>query len=151
MTTEARPDAYVREIRIEARPETVFGYLVDPELMVQWMGRSVDVDPKPGGVYCVDIDGDRHIARGEFVDVTPHERVVFTWGWESEESPVRPGSSTVEMTLEPDGEATILRLVHRDLPTAKSIEGHANGWEHYLARLATAAGGGDPGPDHGPG
>ena len=54
------------------------------------------------------------------------------------------------MTLMPDGEATILRLVHRDLPADERAE-HQGGWNHYLPRLATAAAGGDPGPDHGDG
>ena len=33
------------------------------------------------------------------------------------------------------------------LPSQEAIEKHAHGWDHYLARLAVAAGGGDPGRD----
>ena len=59
---------------------------------------------------------------------------------------VPPGSTTVEITLELDGDATLVRLVHRDLPE-DSRGPHAHGWETYLGRLAIRANGGDPGPD----
>lgn len=145
MTTTA--DAVEREVRIRARPETIFPFFTEPDLMVQWMGSVAEADARPGGIYRVDIDGSRHVARGEFVAVEAPRRVVFTWGWESEESPVRPGSSTVEVTLTPDGDHTIVRLVHSDLPSTDSAGAHATGWEHYLPRLAIAAAGGDAGPD----
>ena len=90
----------------------------------------------------------RHdIAKGEYVEVTPFSRVVFTWGWESEGNPVPPGSSTVEITLVPDGEGTLVRLRHSGLPTDHAREQHSQGWAHYLNRLTFAAEGRDPGPD----
>jgi len=58
-----------------------------------------------------------------------------------------PGSSTVEVTLEPDGEATIVRLRHRGLPDEPSAGLHEKGWHHYLGRLKVAGAGADPGPD----
>ncbi len=136
-----------REVRIEARPETVFPFFTEPDLMVRWMGAKAEADPRPGGIYRVDVDGGAHVACGEFVEVSPHERVVFSWGWESEDSPVRPGTSTVSVTLTPDGDHTIVRLVHSDLPSKESANAHSAGWEHYLERLEVAGAGGDPGPD----
>ena len=40
-------------------------------------------------------------ARGTFVELVPHSRIVFTFGWEGDDQPVPPGSSTVEVTLTP--------------------------------------------------
>ena len=77
-------------------------------------------------------------------------RIVFSWGWELPDNPMPPGSSTVEIELEPDGpdgSATIVRLTHRGLPVPPLREQHRLGWEHYLERLAEVAAGGDPGPD----
>ena len=109
-------DAVEREVRIAARPETIFPFLVEPEKMRRWKGISAELDPRPGGIYRVDVTG-RDIARGEYVEVTPHSRVVFTWGWEAENNPVPPGSSTVEITLTPDGDGTIAgQLCNRVLP-----------------------------------
>lgn len=134
------------EVRIDAKPETVFEFFVDPEKQTLWMGRLAELDPRPGGRYRVDING-RDVARGEYLELDPPRRVAFTWGWESEGTAVPPGSSTVEVTLTPEGNGTRVRLVHRDLPTDESRAHHRDGWEHYLERLVTAARGGDPGTD----
>lgn len=145
--TDTKTEAVEREVRIRARPETIFPFLVDSEQMVRWMGVAADADPRPGGIYRVDIDAADHVARGEFVEVSPPTRVVFTWGWEAEDSAVRPGGSTVEVTLTSDGDHTIVRLVHSGLPHKDSADAHTTGWEHYLPRLEVVAAGGDPGPD----
>lgn len=137
-----------REIRIAARPETVFEFFTDPDKMVLWKGREADLDPQPGGIYRVEM-GERIVARGEYVEVDPPSRVVFTWGWEGQESGphgVPPGSSRVEVVLAADGEGTLVRLRHLDLPE-EAREIHGQGWDLYLGRLAIAAAGGDPGPD----
>jgi uncharacterized protein YndB with AHSA1/START domain len=144
--TPTETSAVEREVRIRARPETIFEFFTDPDLMVRWKGSSATLDPKPGGIYRVDINGE-HVARGEYVEISPPHRLVFTWGWEAPGSAVPPGSSTVEVTLTPDGEHTVVRLVHRNLPNKESADSHGAGWEHYLARLEVAGAGGDPGPD----
>lgn len=133
-----------REVRVEASPDTVFEFFTDPEKATRWMGTAATLDPRPGGVYRLEIG--EWTALGEYVEVDPPRRVAFTWGWENQESVTPPGSSTVEVTLTPDGDATIVRLVHRDLP-ADAIEAHAHGWDQYMPRLATAAAGGDAGRD----
>ena len=137
-----------REVRIAARPETVFDFFVDPEKMVRWKGRRAELDPRPGGVYRVDIN-DQAIARGEYVEIDAPNRVVFTWGWEGQETgehAVAPGSSRVEVDLTPDGDGTLVRLRHLDLPE-QSREIHGQGWDMYLGRLAAAAEARDPAAD----
>jgi uncharacterized protein YndB with AHSA1/START domain len=98
------------------------------------------LDPRPGGV-CEQIhegrDGQPYRMRGEFVEVSPPSRVVFTWGFENEGVDVRPGDSTVEVTLEPRDDGTFLRLVHRDLPESERGE-HDAGWAEMLNRLEKA-------------
>jgi uncharacterized protein YndB with AHSA1/START domain len=134
------------KIRIAASPETVFDFFTDPDKMIQWMGRSAELDPRSGGTFRCDING-RDVARGEYVELDRPNRVVFTWGWEGEEPTIAPGGSTVEVLLVPDGEGTQLRLVHRDLPNPESAERHGQGWRHYTERLTAVASGGDPGAD----
>ena len=133
-----------REIRIDARPEIIFEFFTDPAKYVRWKGKLARLDARPGGRFHVDVN-DQALVRGEFVEIDPPRRVVFTWGWEGSET-VPPGSTTVEVRLEPDGDGTIVHLTHRDLPAAER-EAHSHGWDHYLARLVVAASGGDPGPD----
>jgi uncharacterized protein YndB with AHSA1/START domain len=141
---------YERELRIDAAPETVWEFLVDPEKVARWKGRRVTaLDASPGGAYRIEILPG-HVASGEFVEVERPHRLVYTWGWEPGEdgpNPVSPGSSTVEIELVAEDGGTRLRFTHRDLPSPEAAESHAVGWNHYLERLVVAAGGGDPGPD----
>lgn len=133
------------EVRIAARPETVFAFFTDPEKMIQWHGIEATLEPHPGGTYRVNING-RNVARGEYREVVPFSRVVFTWGWKGAESPLPPGSSTVEVSLVPDGSGTIVRVRHTGLPVDLQAR-HREGWEHFLVRLAGAAEGRPIGPD----
>jgi uncharacterized protein YndB with AHSA1/START domain len=135
----------VREIMIDATPETIWPFLTEPGKHVEWDGTVAEIDPRPGGIYRVLVAGEFQSA-GEYVEVVPQEKVVFTFGWEQEGHPIPPGSTTVEISLHPEGDKTLVRLVHRGLPD-DAISDHSGGWDHYLARLAIAATGGNPGPD----
>jgi uncharacterized protein YndB with AHSA1/START domain len=138
--------AVEQEIRINAKPETVFAFLVEQTKLRRWMSIGGNWDPKPGNPYRLEMSKE-DIAAGTFMEVRPPERLVLTWGWEGDDAVTKPGSSTLEFTLRPDGTGTLVRLVHRDLPTPESAEQHAKGWEYFLNRLQIAAAGGDPGPD----
>lgn len=136
-----------REIAIAARPETVWELLVDPLQAARWMGQSAEFDLRPGGRYRVEVIPG-HTASGEFVEIDPPRRLVHTWGWEPQSgSPVAPGSTTIEYELIPDGDGTLLRFSHRNLPSAEAAASHAHGWDHYLGRLTAVATGVDPGAD----
>jgi uncharacterized protein YndB with AHSA1/START domain len=134
----------VCEVRVKAAPETIFPFLVDAERSARWFGRSASIDPRPGGAYRTEIS-DQIVAVGEIVEIVEPRRVVLTFGWEGNEA-VPPGSSRVEITLEPDGDETVVRLLHDGLPDG-AAEQHGDGWDHFLPRLAIVATGGDAGPD----
>jgi len=146
-TTEAT--SVEREITIAASPETVWQFLVDPGKATSWMGETASFDPRPGGSYRVSVIPG-HTAAGEFVELDPPRRLVYTWGWEPGKdgpNPVPAGSSTIEIELVPAGDGTTLRFSHTGLPSSEAAESHAHGWDHYLERLAVAARGEDAGPD----
>lgn len=135
----------VREIIIEATPETIWPFLTEPEMLVQWHGTVAEIDPQPGGIYRVLVAGQFQSA-GEYVEVVPLEKLVFTFGWEHDGGVILPGSTTIEITLHPEGDKTRVRLVHSGLPQG-AVDDHGRGWAHYLERLAVRVAGGDPGPD----
>ena len=125
--------------RIEAPPEIVFAYLTDSARFTQWMGVGAELDARPGGRYRIDVDG-VHIARGEYREVEPPHRLLMSWGWDGHPT-VPPGSTTVEITLTPEGDATVLRLRHVGLPSDDERRSHADGWKQYIGQLREAAGG----------
>ena len=140
-----------RETHIAAPPATVFAFLTDPEKIVSWMGAEATIETHPGGLYLLKgVAGDRRrVARGAFREVVPVHRLAYTFGWEGGQE-VPPGSSLVEIDLiERDG-GTLLRMTHSGLPNEAQCASHNEGWAHYLGRLTIAAGGGNPGRDHGP-
>jgi uncharacterized protein YndB with AHSA1/START domain len=149
MSEAVGTEPIVQELRIDASPETVFAFFTEPDKLTRWLASEATLDPRPGGINLQTHPGDAdnprgpYYMRGEFLEVSPPARVVFTWGFENSDVPVEPGGSTVEVTLEPDGDGTLLRLVHRDLPASERPP-HDAGWDGMLDRLAIAATGGDP-------
>jgi uncharacterized protein YndB with AHSA1/START domain len=139
------PKQYVveRDLYIAARPEIVFSFFTEPEKLVRWLGIRATLEARPGGACRIHIN-EREIVGGQYLEVTPYTRIVFTWG--AEDGPVPWGSTTVEITLRPEAEGTRLSLRHRGIPAAQRAM-QAGGWDHLLARLVIVAQGGDPGPD----
>lgn len=68
MPADTTTEPIVKELRIDASPETVFAFFTEPELITRWLAVEADLDPRPGG-RCwqthVD-DGVRYLMRGEF-------------------------------------------------------------------------------------
>lgn len=149
MTEAVGTEPVVKEVHIDASPETVFTFFTEPDKLTRWLASEATLDPRPGGINHQTHPGDTenprgpYYMRGEFVEVAFPSRVVFTWGFENADVGVEPGQSTVEVTLAPDGDGTRLRLVHRNLPESERAP-HDGGWEEMLSRLAIAVTGGDP-------
>lgn len=132
-------------VHIAAEPATVFPYFTDPQRYAQWMGRSADLQPVPGGTFRVTMrDGVE--AAGEFVEIDPPRKVVFTWGWTHERA-VPPGSTRVVVTLTPELDGTRVVLRHYGLPDGQQRAGHHQGWITYLNRLNNRITGRETGPD----
>ena len=134
-----------KSIFIDAQPEHVYRLLIDAESLMEWMAPSARSDPRPGGeLTWTHQAGDSVI--GQFIELVPERRVVFSFGWDRPDVEVPAGSTIVEIDLTPQRGGTLLRLVHRGLDGAMA-EAHDGGWTNYLARLAALAENRDPGPD----
>jgi uncharacterized protein (TIGR03086 family) len=125
-------------------PDETFALLTEPERLRRWQAVTARIDLRAGGDYRFTIVPG-HSAAGTITEVEPGKRLVYTWGWEDDES-LLPGESTVTITLEPTNGGTIVSLEHDGLTTEQAAS-HLEGWKHYLARLSVAAADGDAGPD----
>ena len=140
------------EQRVGGSPEAVFAYFVEPEKHRRWHGTDVEIDPRVGGSYRISYAPGVWVS-GEYVAIEPPDRLVMTWGFESEIplprglTQVPAGSSTVEFRFAPDGDGTIIRVRHLGLPSRVAQDAHTLGWDTYLPRLAELVAGSDPGPD----
>lgn len=133
---------------IDASPSTVYRYLTESDRWAMWQGETASLDPRPGGRFSM-VMGNGMKAEGEFVELVPNHRVVFTWGWVGHPD-LPPGSTKVEIVLTEEQAGTRVVLTHSSLPEAE-LDQHRIGWHHYLPRLKQVAAGLDPGPDAGPG
>jgi uncharacterized protein YndB with AHSA1/START domain len=138
-------DCLEYEARIAAGPDVVFAHLTDPARMVQWMGTDATLDPRPGGMCRISFSRGV-VMSGRFLEVEPPHRIVFSWGWETELFATPAQSTLVEITLELEGDMTLIRLAHRRLKPG-AVAFHRAGWEHYLPRLEQLVATGDPGED----
>lgn len=134
--------------RISAPPEVVYSFLTESAKWSEWQGVEATIEAREGGIFVMKM-ADGTTARGQFLELSPNQRVVFTWGWVDHPG-VAPGSSTVEIEIAEDGSGSLVTLSHRGLPP-EEIEVHTMGWEHYVPRLAAAAEGHVLDPDRGPG
>jgi uncharacterized protein YndB with AHSA1/START domain len=134
-----------KTIFIDAAPESVYRLLTDAESIMQWMAPAARSDPRPGGeLTWTHQAGDRVL--GQFIELEPGRRVVFSFGWDRPDVEVPEASTVVEIDLKPREGGTVLRLIHRGLD-GPMADAHDGGWTNYLARLAVLAAGRDPGPD----
>ncbi len=143
--SDTNTGVYEKEMFIEANPETVFAFLTDPDKMLRWMGVSATLEPKEGGLYLVDVTNG-NVAKGEFREVLPNQRLSYTFGWDSKDTSVPAGSTLVEIDLTPKDLGTTVKFTHSGLPET-AVKQHAEGWNHYCERLCQSAAGKDPGVD----
>lgn len=130
-------ETVVVERYIAASPATVFSFFSSTERWLLWQGVEATLEPRPGGIFRINVSGDG-FASGRFLEVVPDRLVRFTWGWEMPERRIPPGSSTVQIELQPEGDGTLLRLTHTGLPP-DWVELHRQGWEMYMGRLLDVA------------
>jgi uncharacterized protein YndB with AHSA1/START domain len=136
--SDTRGDIY-REIFIAAEPLAVFDFFVNPMLMMRWLGQSHQLDPRPGGVFRVEVS-QGNVARGIYKEVDRPYRIAFTWGWEDHGAGhpdlglLPPGASLVEIELVPRDGGTLVRFRHSGLPEI-ILEMHRERWSCYLGQL----------------
>jgi uncharacterized protein YndB with AHSA1/START domain len=122
-----------QEVTIAAPIEAVWEHLTTAAGLMRWVGPDATADPVPGGdLRWTHPDG--AIVIGRFVELVPHRRLVFTYGWADGRMGVPPESTTVEIDLSERDGATTVRLVHRGLPP-EAVDAHAHGWTYFLGVL----------------
>ncbi len=134
--------ALTLERTIAATPERVFEAFTQAEKLARWFGPASDyvcrvhtLEPRAGGRYRFELqrpDGYVSVAAGIYEEVSPPNRLVFSWAWEDKPEHL---TSRVIVNIEPKGEGTRVVLVHEQLPTAASSEAHTKGWTGCLDRL----------------
>ena len=128
---------------IKAPRDRVYAAWTDPAQLKEWFGpenvqtRDLIVDARMGGKFRWDVtnsEGEKMTMRGEYRELQPGKKIVFTWQWEDDED-WENHVSIVTVELADAGAATELRLTHEKLPNEESRDGHTRGWNSALDKL----------------
>lgn len=146
MTTETITARVSR--RTSAAPEQVFDAWLDPEQVRTWMSmalkdfglagdiRRVEIEAQVGGrfIFSDMRDEGEAVHWGTYLVVDRPRRLVFTWFTSEEEE--RQNTSTVTLTIEPDGNDCVAAIVHEMsaewAPYVDKVEG---GWGRMLSGI----------------
>ena len=130
---------------INAPRDRVYAAWTDPEQLRQWFGPAtvetdnLIADVRPGGEFRWDLmncDGKKMTIQGEYREVQPGQRIVFTWQWQDDED-WKECVSVVTVDLSDRDGGTEVRLTHTQLPNQESRDSHNEGWNSVLEKLET--------------
>ena len=128
---------------INAPRDGVYAAWTDPAQLKQWFGpdkvqtRDLIVDPRVGGKFRWDLtnpEGVKMTCRGEYRELLPGKKIVFTWQWDDDEA-WKNVSSVVTVELADRDGGTELHLIHEKLPSEASRDRHNEGWNSVIDRL----------------
>ena len=124
---------------ISASPERLFAAWTEPEQLKQWWGPGffetvfADIDLRPGGRYELLLEPGSMRLVGEFREVTPPRRLVYTWRWVEGVPDKRESLVTVE--FHEDGARTEVVLVHGNFVGPGPVDMYDEGWRSGLDKL----------------
>ena len=123
-------------------PEKVWRAWTDPRALKRWFGpggydpvSAAELDLRAGGRYRIvfgGADGTEHEVRGEYREVVPHRRLVFTWTW-PRSTPERESLVTIELQASAGGTAFVFR--HERFFDETVRDDHRRGWRETFAKL----------------
>ncbi|MFM0044458.1 SRPBCC domain-containing protein [Paraburkholderia sediminicola] len=126
--------------RINAAPAKVFRAWTEAAQLMKWMHPGdaevtrAELDARVDGRYSIrylKADGRELEVSGQYLEVAPDAKLVFTWAWRS--SPEQ--ESLVTVLLRPEGNGTLLTLTHEQFVDEETRDHHQFGWNGGLDSL----------------
>jgi uncharacterized protein YndB with AHSA1/START domain len=128
---------------LRAKPERVYRAFLDADAKVKWLppnGFTAKVhhqDARVGGSYKMSFTnfttGKSHSFGGQFVELTPHERIRYT---DKFDDPNLPGAMQVTINLKQVSVGTELNITQEGIPDVIPAEACYLGWQESLVLLA---------------
>ena len=128
---------------LRATPERVYRAFLDADAMAKWLppngftGKIHHLDAKVGGTYKMSFTnfntGKSHSFGGEYLELTPHERIVYS---DRFDDPNLPGEMKTTITLRKVMVGTELNIVQEGVPAMIPAEACYLGWQESLTLLA---------------
>jgi uncharacterized protein YndB with AHSA1/START domain len=128
---------------IRAPRDRVYAAWTDPAQLKKWFGpekvqtRNLVADVRVGGQFRWDLtdpEGKEVTISGEYCEVEPGKKIVFTWRLEEDED-WKNHSSTVTVEFSDREGGTEICLTHEKLPNQASRDDHTQGWNSVLDKV----------------
>ncbi|WP_335872563.1 SRPBCC family protein [Bacillus sp. 2205SS5-2] len=119
--------------------ERVYRAWTRPEELEKWWGPAgfkttiVEMNLEVNGRYKFNMlapNGELHVVAGQYQEIIPYEKLVFTWKWIDQDNEFPLTKVTVEFLEQ--GENTDVIISHSDLPSQEAAENHNHGWTSFL-------------------
>lgn len=132
---------------IPAPPARIFRALTVASELEQWLFSDVETDPRKGGNYKMRWRSAKDKSRdhdrfGRYLEIVSDRKVVFEWKGDPAQS-LGMGdiqNTIVTITLTPERNGTLVKLVHSGWPTDPNGQDwagkHHGGWSFYLENLS---------------
>jgi uncharacterized protein YndB with AHSA1/START domain len=144
MSATAKNGHTIRLHRVlRATPERVYKAFIDADAMAKWMpphgftGKVRNLEARVGGSFRMSFtnftSGNSHSFGGEYLELTPHERLRYT---DRFDDPNLPGEIQVTVVLKKVSCGTELNITQEGVPTIIPAESCYLGWQQSLAQLA---------------
>jgi uncharacterized protein YndB with AHSA1/START domain len=123
----------------DAPREVVFAAWTEPDRLKRWWGPGffetvfAEVDLRRGGRYELLLEPGSMRLVGEFREVTPPQRLVYTWRWVEGVPDTRESLVTIE--FREAGTGTEVVLVHDSFVGPGPVEMYDEGWRSGLDKL----------------
>jgi uncharacterized protein YndB with AHSA1/START domain len=128
---------------LRAPPERVYRAFLDADAKAKWLppngftGKVHHIDARVGGSYKMSFTnfttGKSHSFGGEYLELTPNERIRFT---DRFDDPNLPGEIQTTVTLNKVAVGTELSVVQEGVPAVIPAEACYLGWQESLTLLA---------------
>jgi uncharacterized protein YndB with AHSA1/START domain len=128
---------------LRATPERVYRAFLDADAMAKWLpphgftNKVHQLDARVGGAYRMSFTnfttGQSHSFGGEYVELTPHERIRYTGRFDD---PNLPGTMQTAVLLRSVSVGTDLSVIQEGIPEVIPIEACYLGWQESLVLLA---------------
>jgi uncharacterized protein YndB with AHSA1/START domain len=123
-------------------PRVVFDAFSDPSELAKWWGPagfttpSLEFQPRVGGAYRIEMqppEGDAFYLTGEFREVEPPARLVYTFAWEDPDPD--DVETLVSLAFGDLGESTEVALAQGPFKTEARRALHRDGWAQSFDKL----------------
>jgi uncharacterized protein YndB with AHSA1/START domain len=146
--TDSVRGTIIRTYQLNASPERVYEAFTNRKDLEMWKADEYEIEPRKGGKYKMGLESDGYAVTGEFLELVPNEKIVYSWKMteydEKTHKPIPHWSSDtptkVTVKFEKAGDrGTKITLIHDGFPEKdEEYYMHEVGWDLMIGKSLKA-------------